>query len=422
MSTDFSLNGRRRVVITGLGLVSPLGNDVESSWQSLVDGESGAAEITAFDHADYGVHFACELKDFDPTTWIDRKRARRMDRFAQMILAAARQAEQDSGITVAGQEERIGASIATGIGGLKSFQDCYDVLKERGPDRVNPFSIPSIIPNMGAGWVSIELGTKGPLMSECTACAASNMAIGDAADAIRMGRADVMFAGGTEAPITEVGIAGFDAMRALSRRNDDPTHASRPFDRGRDGLVMGEAAAVLVLEDLAHARARGAKIYGELAGYGVSSDAAHMTEPDPTGENPARAMRMAMEDAGVDAGEVGYINAHATSTPLGDASETRVIKNALGEEQALRTPVSSTKGATGHCFGAAGAIEAVFTTLAVTERKLPPTINYEVEDPECDLDYIANESRDAPELRVAISNSFGFGGHNASLVIRAFDD
>jgi 3-oxoacyl-[acyl-carrier-protein] synthase II len=248
------------------------------------------------------------------------------------------------------------------------------------------------------------------------------MAIGDAADAIRMGRADVMFAGGTEAPITEVGIAGFDAMRALSRRNDDPVRASRPFDRGRDGLVMGEAAAALVLEDLAHARARGAKIYGELAGYGVSADAAHMTEPDPTGENPARAMKMAMDDAGVDPGEVGYINAHATSTPLGDASETRVIKNALGEEHALRTPVSSTKGATGHCFGAAGAIEAVFTTLAVKEGQLPPTINYEVEDPECDLDYIANASREAPDLRVAISNSFGFGGHNASLVIRAFSE
>jgi 3-oxoacyl-[acyl-carrier-protein] synthase II len=248
------------------------------------------------------------------------------------------------------------------------------------------------------------------------------MAIGDAADSIRMGRADVMFAGGTEAPITEVGIAGFDAMRALSRRNGEPARASRPFDRGRDGLVMGEAAAVLVLEDLEHARARGAKIYGELAGYGVSSDAAHMTEPDPTGENPARAMRMAMEDARIDASEVGYINAHATSTPLGDASETRVIKHALGEEQALRTPVSSTKGATGHCFGAAGAIEAVFTTLAVFDRKLPPTINYEVEDPDCDLDYIANQSREAPDLTVAISNSFGFGGHNATLVIRAFDE
>jgi 3-oxoacyl-[acyl-carrier-protein] synthase II len=419
-----SSNGRRRVVITGLGCVSPLGNSAEESWRNLLAAESGAAEITQFDHSSpaYNVHFACELKDFDPTAWIDRKAARRMDRFSQMILASARQAETDSGFDVSKEAERVGASIATGIGGLRSYQDCYDVLLERGPDRVSPFSIPSIIPNMGAGWVSIELGTKGPLMSECTACAASNMAIGDAADAIRMGRADVMFAGGTEAPITEVGIAGFDAMRALSRRNDDPRRASRPFDRGRDGLVMGEAAAVLILEDLAHARARGAKIYGELAGYGVSSDAAHMTEPDPTGANPARAMKMAMEDAGVDPTEVGYINAHATSTPLGDASETRVIKNALGEEHALRTPVSSTKGATGHCFGAAGAIEAVFTTLAVKDRKLPPTINYEVEDPDCDLDYIPNESRDAPDLRVAISNSFGFGGHNASLVIRSFDE
>jgi 3-oxoacyl-[acyl-carrier-protein] synthase II len=259
-------------------------------------------------------------------------------------------------------------------------------------------------------------------MSECTACAASNMAIGDAADSIRAGRADVMFAGGTEAPITEVGIAGFDAMRALSRRNDDPTRASRPFDRGRDGLVMGEAGAVLVLEELEHARARGARIYGEFAGYGISSDAAHMTEPDPTGENPARAMRMALEDARVDPAEVGYVNAHATSTPLGDASETRVIKNALGEENALRTPVSSTKGATGHCFGAAGAIEAVFTTLAIRDGMLPPTINYEVEDPECDLDYIPNEARAAPNLRVALSNSFGFGGHNASIVIRKFED
>ena len=404
--------------------MSPLGNSVDDSWRNLLAGESGAGEITQFDHSSpaYNVHFACELKDFDPTMWIDRKAARRMDRFAQMILAAARQAEADSGIDVGKEPERVGASVATGIGGLRSYQDCYDVLLERGPDRVSPFSIPSIIPNMGAGWVSIELGTKGPLMSECTACAASNMAIGDAADSIRMGRADVMLAGGTEAPITEVGIAGFDAMRALSRRNGEPARASRPFDRGRDGLVMGEAAAILVLEDLEHARARGAKIYGELAGYGVSADAAHMTEPDPTGANPARAMRMAMEDAGIDPGEVGYINAHATSTPLGDASETRVIKLALGEEHALRTPVSSTKGATGHCFGAAGAIEAVFTTMAVYDHKLPPTINYEVEDPECDLDYIANKSRDASDLRVAISNSFGFGGHNAALVIRRYDE
>ena len=415
-----SYNGRRRVVITGLGMVSPLGNDVESSWGSLVAGESGAAEITAFDHSDYGVHFACELKEFDPTTWIDRKRARRMDRFAQMILAAARQGEEDSGIEIAKAPERFGASIATGIGGLRSFQDCHEVLRSRGPDRVNPFSIPSIIPNMGAGWVSIELGTKGPLMSECTACAASNMAIGDALDAIRLGRADVMFAGGTEAPITEVGIAGFDAMRALSRRNDDPVRASRPFDRSRDGLVMGEAAGVLLLEELERAKRRGAKIYAELIGYGMSADASHMTEPDPTGANPARSMKMAIEDAGIEPTEIGYVNAHATSTPLGDAAETRVLKLALGEEHARRTPISSTKGATGHTFGAAGAIEAIFTTLAVRDRVVPPTINYEEQDPECDLDYVPNEAREVPDLEVAASNSFGFGGHNATIVVRRF--
>jgi 3-oxoacyl-[acyl-carrier-protein] synthase II len=414
-------NGHRRVVITGLGLVSPLGNDVASSWSSLLAGGSGAAEITAFDHTDYNVHFACELKDFDPTVWVDRKAARRMDRFAQMILAAARQAESDSGIDIAAEPDRFGASVATGIGGLHSYQECYHVLLTRGPDRVSPFSIPSIIPNMGAGWVSIELGTRGPLMSECTACAASNMAIGDAMDEIRIGRADVMLAGGTEAPITEVGIAGFDAMRALSRRNDDPTRASRPFDKERDGLVMGEAAAVLVLEELGRAQARGAKIYAELVGYGMSSDAAHMTEPDPTGENPARAMTMALADAGVDPTEVGYVNAHATSTPLGDSAETRVIKRAFGEEHARKLAVSSTKGATGHCFGAAGAVEAVFSVMAVVDRKAPPTINYEEPDPDCDLDYVPNEARDLPELNVAVSNSFGFGGHNASIVIRRWE-
>jgi 3-oxoacyl-[acyl-carrier-protein] synthase II len=409
-------------VITGLGMVSPLGNDVQTSWSSLVAGESGAGEITAFDHTNYNVHFACELKGFDPTVWINHKAARRMDRFAQMIIAAARQAEADSGVEIAGDASRYGASIATGIGGLQSYQECYHVLLTRGPDRVSPFSIPSIIPNMGAGWVSIELGTKGPLMSECTACAASNMAIGDAMDAIRLGRADVMFAGGTEAPITQVGIAGFDAMRALSRRNDDPQHASRPFDNERDGLVMGEAAAVLVLEDLEHAQERGAKIYAELVGYGMSSDASHMTEPDPTGENPARAMTMALADAGVDPGEVGYVNAHATSTPLGDSAETRVIKLAFGEENAKRLAVSSTKGATGHCFGAAGAVEAVFTVQALVDKKAPPTINYDEADPDCDLDYVPNVARDLPDLKVAVSNSFGFGGHNASLVFRTFDE
>jgi 3-oxoacyl-[acyl-carrier-protein] synthase II len=416
-----SVNGRRRVVITGMGCVSPLGNDVETTWQNLIAGESGAGPITHFDSSDYPTHFACELKDFDPKVWIERKQARRMDRFAQMILAAARQAEADSGIEIAAETERVGVSVATGIGGLKSYQDCYDTLRDRGPDRVNPFSIPAIIPNMGAAWVSMELGTRGPLSSQCTACAASNMAIGESLDAIRLGRADVMLCGGTEAPVTEIGIAGFGAMRALSRRNDDPKKASRPFDAGRDGFVMGEAGAILVLEDLEHARARGAEIYAELLGYGLSSDATHITEPDPTGENPARAMKMAFRDADIDPSEVGYINAHGTSTPLGDASETRVIKIAVGEEHAEKVPISSTKGATGHCLGAAGAVEAIFTTLAVTRGVLPPTINYESPDPECDLDYIPNESREA-EIRIGVSNSFGFGGHNASIVIGKFED
>jgi 3-oxoacyl-[acyl-carrier-protein] synthase II len=412
---------RKRVVITGIGMVSSLGNDVESSWRALVAGESGAGPITFFDDSDFPVHFACELKDFDPTEWIDRKAARRMDRFVQLVLAAARQAEADSGVDVSKDPEMTGASIATGIGGLNSFQDCYDTLRERGPDRVTPFAIPSIIPNMGAGWVSIELGTKGPLMSQTTACAASNMAIGDALDAIRLGRAHTMFAGGGEAPVTEMAIAGFDAMRALSRRNGDPKGASRPFDKGRDGLVIGEAAAVLVLEEFGRAQARGARIYAELLGYGASSDAAHITEPDPTGASPARAMTMAFADAGIDPTEVGYVNAHATSTPVGDTAETKVIKLALGEEHAWRTPVSSTKGATGHCFGGAGAIEATFSILALRDRILPPTINYEEPDPDCDLDYIPNVAREAPDVKVAVSNSFGFGGHNAALVVGRWD-
>jgi 3-oxoacyl-[acyl-carrier-protein] synthase II len=413
-------NGRRRVVVTGLGMVTPLGNDVETSWANLVAGESGAAPIEQFDASEFPVHFAAELKDFDPTVWIDRKQARRMDRFAQMVVSAARQAEADSNLDIAKEPERVGASIATGIGGIGAFQDCYQTLIDRGPDRINPFSIPAIIPNMGAGWVSMELGTRGPLSSQCTACAASNMAIGEGADAIRLGRADVMLCGGTEAGITRVGIAGFGAMRALSRRNDDPRRASRPFDAERDGFVMGEAGAVVVLEELEHARARGAKVYAELVGYGVSSDANHITEPDPSGTNPARAMRMALADGSVDPSRVGYINAHGTSTPLGDASETRVIKLALGEENAQKVPISSTKGATGHCLGAAGAVEAIFTVLATERGVLPPTINYEFEDPTCDLDYIPNESRESP-IEIGVSNSFGFGGHNACVVFRHVD-
>jgi 3-oxoacyl-[acyl-carrier-protein] synthase II len=421
VSDGGSLNGRRRVVITGLGAVTPLGVDVESTWEGLLAGRSGAGEITQFDSTRFTVHFACEVKGFEPTDYIDRKQARRMDRFAHLIVAAARQAEADSGIEIEPESDRIGAAVATGIGGLKAFQDCYDELLERGPDRVNPFSIPEIIPNMGAAWVSMQLGTQGPLTSQCTACAASNMAIGDGLDAIRLGRADVMLCGGTEAPVTEVGIAGFSAMRALSRRNDDPEAASRPFDAGRDGFVMGEAGAMVVLEELEHAKARGAKIYAELLGYGVSSDAQHITEPDPSGVNPARAMTMAFGDASVSPDEIDYINAHGTSTPLGDSAETRVIKLALGEENARKTPVSSTKGATGHCLGAAGAVEALFSILAVNRGALPPTINYDEPDPECDLDYIPNEAREA-DVRTAVSNSFGFGGHNATIVIRRFED
>ena len=414
-----SEDGRRRVVITGMGAVTPLGNDVETTWENLLAGDSGAGEISHFDASEYPVRFACELRDFDPCEWIDRKQARRMDRFAQMIVAAARQAEADAGLEVGREPDRIGASVATGIGGLQAYQDCYDTLRDRGPDRVNPFSIPAIIPNMGAAWVSMELGTKGPLTSECTACAASNMAIGEGLDAIRLGRADVMLCGGTEAPVTQVGIAGFSAMRALSRRNDAPQRASRPFDAGRDGFVMGEAGAILVLEELERARKRGAKIYAELLGYGISSDATHITEPDPSGRNPARAMQMAFEDAAIDPAAVGYINAHGTSTPLGDASETRVIKLAMGEENAYKTPISSTKGATGHTLGASGAVEAIFTVLAVQRGKLPPTINYDEPDPECDLDYIPNEARDA-EIEAGISNSFGFGGHNASIIVTRY--
>jgi 3-oxoacyl-[acyl-carrier-protein] synthase II len=405
--------------VTGLGAVTPLGLDVESTWTSLLAGESGAGEITQFDHEDYPVHFACEVKGFDATEWVDRKQARRMDRFTHLILAAARQAVSDSGIEIEKEADRTGAAIATGIGGLRSFQECHDQLLERGPDRVNPFSIPAIIPNLGAGWVSIELGTRGPLLSECTACAASNMAIGDGTDAIRLGRADVMLCGGTEAAVCEVGIAGFGAMRALSRRNDDPQRASRPFDAERDGFVMGEAGALLVLEELEHAKARGATIYAEVAGYGLSSDAKHITDPDPTG--PVTAFKMALGDASVGVDEIDYVNAHATSTPVGDSSETQMLKYALGEENAYKTPVSGTKGATGHCLGAAGAIEAMFTVLSIRDGKLPPTINYEVEDPTCDLDYVPNEARDA-DVKVAVSNSFGFGGHNACVVFTRFEE
>ena len=408
------------MVITGLGAVTPLGNDVASSWEALVAGAGGAGPITTFETSGYPVRFGCELKEFEPAQWLDRKQVRRLDRFAQMMVAAARQAEADAGLDIASEPERVGVAAGTGMGGLQAYQDCYETVKERGADRVSPFSVAAIMPNSGAGWVSIELGSKGPLSLQSTACAASQMAIGDGVDAIRLGRAEVMLCGGSEAGITRVGIAGFAAMRALSTRNDDPERASRPFDGERDGFVMGEAGAVLVLEELEHAIDRGAHVYAEVLGYGTSADAQHVTEPDTTGSSPARAMRMALDDAGITPAEIDYINAHGTSTPVGDASETRVLKIALGEEVAHRTPLSSTKGATGHCLGASGAVEAIFCTLAIQTGVLPPTINYERADPDCDLDYIPNQARNA-DVRVAVSNSFGFGGHNACLVLGRFD-
>jgi 3-oxoacyl-[acyl-carrier-protein] synthase II len=398
-------------------MVSPLGNSVEETWAALITGKSGAGPITRFDATSFPVRFACEVKGLDVTKYVDPRASRRMDRCTHLALAAARQAESDSALDVQAVAERVGVAVGTAMGGVESFEESIAQLNDRGPERLSPFRIVQIIPNLSAGWVSIELGTRGPLLSQSTACAASSMAIGDGLDAIRLGRADVMFCGGTEAPVTKIGIAGFASMRATSRRNDDPVRASRPFDGERDGFVMGEAAAMIVLEELEHAQARGANIYAELLGYGLSSDAGHVSDPDPTGANPARAMRMAFADAGIEAEEIGYVNAHGTSTPVGDAGETQVLKLALGLEKAYRTPVSSTKGATGHSLGAAGAVEAIFTILALHRGVLPPTINQTTPDPDCDLDFIANEARSV-QAESAVSNSFGFGGHNSCLVLR----
>jgi 3-oxoacyl-[acyl-carrier-protein] synthase II len=398
-------------------MVSPLGNSVAESWEALVAGGCGIASISRFDAGDLPTRVAGEVRDLDVRDYADQKAARRMDRCAHLALAAARQAQTDSGLNIAPIAERVGAAIATALGGVESFEATVLQMHSRGPARVSPFSIVQTLPNLPAGWVSIELGTRGPLLAECTACAASNMAIGDGLDAIRLGRADVMFCGGAEAPVTPVAIASFAAMRALSTRNNDPASASRPFDRERDGFVIAEGAAIIVLEELEHARARGAHIHAELIGYGTSSDANHVSDPDPVGLNPARALQAAFTDAGIDASAVGYVNAHGTSTPAGDAAETRVLKLALGHDNAHRTPISSTKGATGHTLGAAGAVEAVFTILALQHGLLPPTINLQNADPDCDLDYTPNTAREL-HVDIAVSNSFGFGGHNTAVVLR----
>jgi len=406
------------VVVTGLGAVTPLGPDAETSWRRLLAGESSCAPITAFPAAEHPVRIACEAAEFEPDRWLDRRSLRRTDRFAQLAVAAARMAEASARLEIGHEPARVGASIATAQGGVASLAACC-----AGADaqRIHPSLVTAFMPNMAAGWVSMELGARGPVSAPCTACAASAMAIGDGYDAIRLGRAEVMLCGGSEAGITPLAVAGFAAMRALSRRNDDPARASRPFDAGRDGFVMGEGAAVLVLEELEHARARSAPIYAELAGYGVSSDCYHMTEPDPAGAGQARAIRAALDDANLDAADVDYVNAHASSTGLGDATETLALKVALGDAKAHSTPVSSIKGAIGHCLGAAGAVEAVVSVLAVRDDTVPPTINYEAADPSCDLDYVPNASRRLP-VRVALSNSFGFGGHNAVLVFRKHEN
>ncbi len=410
---------RRRVVVTGLGLVTSIGNTVEESWSALVAGRGGTRRISRFDATDFPVRIAGEVAGLEVRDYLDQKTARRMDRCSHLVVAAARQAEADANLDASAVGERAGVAIGSALGGVASFEQAVHQVTARGPTRASPFSIVQTLPNLPAGWVSIELGTRGPLLAQSTACAASNMALGDGLDAIRLGRADVMFCGGTEAPVTPTAVASFAAMRALSARNDDPSVASRPFDRDRDGFVMAEGAAVLVLEELDHARRRNARIYAEVAGYGVSSDAYHVSDPDPAGVNAARALRMAFDDAKVDAGDIGYVNAHGTSTVAGDKMETRVLKLALGEDAASRTAVSSTKGATGHTLGAAGAVEAAFAILALRDGLLPPTINQFASDPECDLDYIANTAR-KKQVETALSNSFGFGGHNTAIVFRRF--
>jgi len=410
-------NGRRRVVITGVGAVTPCGLTAEETWQGVRAGRSGVSEVEGFEGH---VRIAAQVRGFEPEQFMDHRSVRKTDRFAQFAVAAGSMAVEDAGIDVRADAERIGCSIGTGIGGLKTEEVAHRKLFEAGPDRLNPFWVTALIPNMGAAEISMALGTRGPLTTECTACAASAMSIGNAVLYIRAGMADAMLAGGVEAPILPLGLGGFGTMRALSRRNDDPEGASRPFDAGRDGFILAEGGAVLVLEELGRAQARGARIYAEILGYGMSSDSHHVTEPDPLGGNPARAMSNALADGGVTPDMIGYVNAHGTSTPAGDSAETRALKLALGEERAYQIPTSSTKSETGHLLGATGALETIVTALAIRDSFLPPTINQVDPDPDCDLDYIPNVGREA-SVTYALTNSFGFGGHNAVLVLRRWD-
>jgi 3-oxoacyl-[acyl-carrier-protein] synthase II len=406
-----------RVVITGLGLVTPVGNDVAATWDALLAGRSGVGHITHFDASDFPTRIAAEVKDFDPIAMFGRREARRMDRFTQFAMATAGQALKDAGITVTEENAgRIGAIIGTGVGGIISVVDQAEVLRKNGPRRVSPFLIPMMLPDTAPGQVAIAYGLKGPNFAVISACATGANAIGEATEVIRRGAADVVLAGGVEACILPLACAGFMAMQAVSTRNDEPERASRPFDAERDGFVIGEGGGVLVLESEAHARARGARIYAEVAGYGATADAFHITAPDETGEGAARAMQAALDQAGLDPEQIGYLNAHGTSTALNDKGETDAVKTVFGD-YAYKLPISSTKSMTGHLLGAAGAVEAVFTVLSLVEGVLLPTINYEFPDPDCDLDYVPNNARRV-SVDTAMSNSFGFGGHNACLIMR----
>ncbi len=409
-----------RVAVTGIGVVSPIGIGKDRFWNGLVEGRSGVGPITRFDATGFDTRIAAEVHDFDPTTWMERKETRRNDRFVQFAYAASRMALDDAKFSLTAENApRVGVLIGSGIGGAETWEEQHRNLLERGPGRVSPFFIPMIIVNMAAGVVSILLGAKGPNSSVVTACATGGNAIGDATRIIQRGEADAMIAGGSEATITPLSLAGFCSMKAMSTRNDEPERASRPFDAKRDGFVMGEGAGIVLLESLEQARSREAHIYGELVGYGMSGDAYHITQPDPEADGASRSIRNALRDAKMSPSEVDYINAHGTSTPYNDKTETLAIKKVFGDH-ARKVAVSSTKSMTGHLLGAAGGVELIACALAIEHQTLPPTINYEVPDPECDLDYVPNTARKAA-VRTAMSNAFGFGGHNAILILRRYD-
>jgi 3-oxoacyl-[acyl-carrier-protein] synthase II len=413
---------KRRVVVTGLGAITPVGNDVATTWRAITEGVSGGAPITKFDTASFPVKFACEVKGFDPLMYLDRKEAKRADLFAQYAIAASVQAMTDAGLDDASKydPEQMGVIIGSGIGGLKTFEEQHDVYRERGPSKISAFFIPMFISDIAAGLVSMRFNAKGPNYATISACATSAHAIGDAFRTIQYGDADVVITGGSEATVTPMAIGGFANMKALSERNESPETASRPFDATRDGFVMGEGGGIVILEALEHAKARGARIYAEIVGYGATGDAYHLTAPAPDGEGAQRAMRRAMQDASLTPADIDYINAHGTSTPANDSNETKAIKAVFGE-QAMKVNVSSTKSMTGHMLGAAGAVEFIIAALAVRDCIVPPTINYQTPDPELDLNYTPNTAVNRA-VRTVLSNSFGFGGHNVTLAIKRFEE